>query len=43
LTGATIVTGFQDFNPSAAYKFTGDSVFIAVERKISFSDRQKDF
>jgi hypothetical protein len=39
-TGATITTGFQDFNPSAAFKYNGDSVYIAVERRISFSDRQ---
>lgn len=38
--GATIATGFQDFNPSAAYKYTGDSVFIAVERRIAYNDKQ---
>ena len=39
-TGASFVSGFQDFSPSADYKFSGDSVYIAIERRFSATDKQ---
>ena len=40
-TGATIVTGFNDMNPSADYKEgSSDSVYIAVERVLNATDKQ---
>ncbi len=39
-TGATLATGSADFYPSAAFKINGDSIYIAVQRNISFQNNQ---
>lgn len=39
-TGATMSTGSSDFYPSATFKYSGDSVYIAVQRNVSFQNNQ---
>lgn len=37
---ATLSTGFSDFYPRAEFKYSGDSVYIAVQRNVSFQNNQ---
>jgi hypothetical protein len=39
-TGATLSTGSADFYPNATFKYNGDSIYIAVQRNISFQNSQ---
>ena len=39
-TGASLSTASADFYPNAAFKYNGDSIYIAVQRNISFQNNQ---